>query len=87
MLISIFVCLCVNVPLLQRYSVPPHTVQVLHHVSDISKVIKECYRILRPRGALIVNTASPEQMVDTIWFLYLIPAACERLKNSNRSYI
>lgn len=78
--------LCVNVPLIQHHSVPPHTVQVLHHVSDIGKVMKECYRILRPQGALIVNTASPEQMVDTMWFLYLIPAACERLKNSNRLY-
>ena len=83
-LISIFGHLCVNVPLMQRRSVPPRTVQVLHHVSDIGKVIKECYRILRPRGALIVNTASPEQMVEPMWFQYLIPAACERLKTCNR---
>ena len=49
-------------------------------------VIKECYRILRPKGALIVNTCSGEQLL-TVWFLNLIPKACEkatkRLVNSN----
>lgn len=59
-------------------------VQVLHHVSDIGQVMKECYRILGPRGALIVNSASPEQAVDTMWFLYLIPEACKKLKMDNR---
>lgn len=53
-------------------------------MGDIGKVMKECYRILKPRGALIVNSAGPEQVTDTMWFLYLIPAACERLKVASR---
>ena len=51
--------------------------QVLHHVGDVTMVIKECYRILRPKGALIVNTCSIEQ-VWVQWFLNLIPDTYEK---------
>ena len=51
--------------------------QVLHHVGDVTMVLKECYRILRPKGALIINTSSIEQ-VWVQWFLNLIPDTYEK---------
>ena len=52
--------------------------QVLHHVSDVTMVMKECYRILKPKGALIINTCSTEQ-IWARWYLSLIPKATEKL--------
>ena len=49
------------------------------HYSDVSKFVKESYRILKEKGVLIVNTASYKQ-VTTAWFVpYLIPNAAKML--------
>ncbi|XP_062576424.1 demethylmenaquinone methyltransferase-like [Saccostrea cucullata] len=56
---------------------------VLHHLeihvnpdgksySNIAKTMKEVYRVLKPRGVLIVTTLTPEQ-VEAYWFCHLVP--------------
>jgi len=53
--------------------------QVLHHLqpedsSDFDNVglcLKEMYRVLKPKGAVIINSCSPEQSVTGFWYLQL----------------
>lgn len=62
--------------------------QVAHHFpkdNDYSfclKVFKEISRVLKPGGAFILNTSTPEQQRDAFWWLSLFPRAskaiCER---------
>nr|VFJ68461.1 MAG: Ubiquinone/menaquinone biosynthesis C-methylase UbiE [Candidatus Kentron sp. FW] len=62
--------------------------QVLHHlvaVSDqakftsVNQLIEEAWRVLRPRGALILNTSSHRQLYDGFWWADLIPDAVDRI--------
>ena len=59
---------------------------MIHHVSDVSKVMKECYRILEPKGVLIVNTCSTEQIWGR-WYLSLIPEATEKVAKKLRKIL
>jgi len=57
--------------------------QVLHHLSDDAssiwkehkKIFREFYRVLKPKGSLIINSCSPEQLRHGFWFYSLIPDA------------
>ena len=61
--------------------------QVLHHLSENQesswkehiKVFKEFYRVLKPRGILIINSCSPEQLNNGFWFYHLIPNALNKI--------
>lgn len=61
--------------------------QVLHHLADSAeagwpahrRVFAECARVLRPGGALIVNSCAQEQIRDSYWYYRLIPEAARRL--------
>jgi len=52
---------------------------VLHHLqpedsSDFDNVglcLREIYRVLKPKGAVIINTCTPEQCIAGYWFLQL----------------
>ncbi len=63
--------------------------QVLHHLntgnagqenfSSVRRMLAEAYRVLRPQGALVVNTSSHQQLFDGFWWADLIPAAMDRI--------
>lgn len=66
----------------------PHSLlKVLHHIvqpgpdySQVEKFIQESYRVLVPKGALIIQVSSNEQYA-TYWYYYdIIPEAADRLK-------
>ncbi|CAN5905640.1 hypothetical protein BH23ACT10_BH23ACT10_19680 [soil metagenome] len=62
--------------------------QVLHHLGDgpddgwqrHGRVIGELTRVLRPGGALVVNTCSQTQLHDGYWYYSLIPRAADALR-------
>ena len=57
--------------------------QVLHHLPDQAgdgwplhhQALKECARVLRPSGVLIINSCTHEQLEKGFWFYELIPNA------------
>ena len=60
--------------------------QVLHHLSDSNAndwqahraVFAELARVLRPGGAIVINSCSHLQLERGFWFYHLIPSAlCE----------
>lgn len=62
--------------------------QVLHHLQDDPaqdfpahrRVFEEFARVLKPGGALTVNTCSREQLQHGYWHYHLIPEAAEALR-------
>jgi SAM-dependent methyltransferase len=62
--------------------------QVLHHLGDSTQtdwaryrqVLRECARILKPGGILIVNSCSHEQLERGFWSYAFIPEALEKVK-------
>ena len=62
------------------------TNQVLHHLDDgtdqtfpvLRRAIAEFARVLRPGGALIVNTSTRDQLRSAYWYWHLAPGATER---------
>ena len=54
---------------------------MLHHLEDSvppdypgpSKVISDAYRIMKDRGAIIINTIDRHQMSDSVIFIKLAP--------------
>ncbi len=65
------------------------TNQVVHHLGDHTEgrfdrlrgVIREFARVLRPRGTLIVNYCSQEQLRRGYWYHALIPEAAETFRS------
>lgn len=63
--------------------------QVLHHLPDDAsagfpehrRVFEEFARVLKPGGALTVNTCSQQQLRHGYWYYALIPQAAETLRN------
>ncbi len=61
--------------------------QVLHHIADSAeagwsahrRVFAECARVLRPGGALVVNSCAQEQIRHSYWYYRLIPEAARRM--------
>ena len=61
--------------------------QVLHHLGDtadsrdaaLRRVFSEFKRVLKPKGLLMINTCSHEQVKNGYWFYHLIPEAVERV--------
>ena len=61
--------------------------QVLHHLPDshadgwpvLRRVLGELARVLRPRGAAIVNTCSHRQIRRGWWYASLVPGAVEAM--------
>lgn len=61
--------------------------QVLHHIEDQAnagypghcRVFREFHRVLRPKGLLVINTCSHEQLLHGYWYYNLIPEAVEAL--------
>ncbi len=57
--------------------------QVLHHLGDDAdagfpthkRVIAECARVLRPGGALVINSCARAQLREAYWYYRLIPEA------------
>ena len=57
--------------------------QILHHLPDQPgdgwplhhQALKECARVLRPAGVLIINSCTHEQLEKGFWFYKLIPNA------------
>jgi ubiquinone/menaquinone biosynthesis C-methylase UbiE len=68
--------------------------QVLHHLDNselqnegknntfprVTEFIKGAFQVLKPEGALIINTTSHEQLDKGFWYLPLIPTAVVKLK-------
>lgn len=61
--------------------------QVVHHLeggqdpgfAGIAAFIAQAYRVLRPGGALIINTSSHRQCRDGFWWADLVPEAMQRI--------
>lgn len=66
--------------------------QVLHHLDrgegedanatefpNVKSFFREAFRVLRPRGVLVINTSSHQQHRDGFWWAALIPAAIDRM--------
>ncbi len=62
--------------------------QVVHHLASdeelnrfdrIQEFAHEAFRVLRPGGAFVMNTSSPEQQRHGFWWASLIPDAIDRL--------
>lgn len=63
------------------------TTQVLHHLSDggvpdqafenVAAACKEVFRVLRPGGAWVVQTSTPQQVKNGFWWAPIIPKAVE----------
>jgi len=55
--------------------------QVVHHFptddegkfSYLADVLKECARLLKPNGSIVISTSTPEQQRDAFWWLALFP--------------
>ena len=46
----------------------------------MNRFVSEAYRVLKPGGALIINTTTPEQHLEgVVWFETLIPEATKKL--------
>ena len=69
------------------------TTQVLHHLvaaggggeagfKNIGDACKEVFRCVKPGGAWIVNTQTPEQHVDGFWWAPVVPQAAEALSKN-----
>ena len=62
--------------------------QVLHHLDDdeaagwpvVRGVVEELSRVLRSKGALIINICSQEQIRHGWWYMALIPEAMESMR-------
>ncbi len=62
--------------------------QVLHHLPDKAaagfpahrRVIAECARVLRPGGALLINSCSHAQLRDGCWYSGLVPRAAKAMR-------
>jgi SAM-dependent methyltransferase len=48
------------------------TVQVLHHIKEKERFLKEVYRVLRPGGRFVIDSCSHRQM-RTFWFYRYFP--------------
>jgi ubiquinone/menaquinone biosynthesis C-methylase UbiE len=46
---------------------------------NVIRFVEEAFRVLKPGGALVINTASHEQMRDGYWWADLVPTAVARL--------
>ncbi len=46
---------------------------------NIAQFVQETYRVLKPGGALVINTATHEQIIDGYWWADLIPVAAARM--------
>jgi len=59
--------------------------QIIHHFSpadnfqEARDAIKECHRVLKPGGVLVINCSAPEQQRDGFWWLSLFPENSERM--------
>lgn len=48
---------------------------------NVARFVEEAFRVLKPGGALVINTASHEQMRDAYWWADLIPIAVARVEH------
>ncbi len=62
--------------------------QVIHHLDDpkstegfpnVKAMLSSCYRVLRPRGVLILNLCTRRQLFDGFWWADLIPQVVEHM--------
>lgn len=44
--------------------------QVWHHIEDKGKTARECFRVLKPKGALVIRTISHEQLRKKVVFSF-----------------
>lgn len=61
--------------------------QVLHHLDNPNdqgypthhRMLREFHRVLRPKGILVINTCSHEQLRHGFWYYRLIPEAVDEI--------